>query len=54
MFGSQHTISETVEKIEAAATDVRLSVEKMNNFKVQTILNLIFKGIHVIFFCVDL
>ncbi|KAK2412636.1 CBL-interacting protein kinase [Trifolium repens] len=35
MFGSQHTISETVEKIEAAATDVRLSVEKMNNFKMK-------------------
>ncbi|XP_058754982.1 CBL-interacting serine/threonine-protein kinase 21 [Vicia villosa] len=35
MFGSQHTISETVEKIEAAATDVRLSVMKMNNFKMK-------------------
>ncbi|PNX96479.1 CBL-interacting serine/threonine-protein kinase 21-like protein [Trifolium pratense] len=35
MLGSQHTISETVEKIEAAATDVRLSVEKMNNFKMK-------------------
>ncbi|XP_045814744.1 CBL-interacting serine/threonine-protein kinase 21 isoform X2 [Trifolium pratense] len=35
MLGSQHTITETVEKIEAAATDVRLSVEKMNNFKMK-------------------
>ncbi|KAL5066079.1 hypothetical protein RYX36_027816 [Vicia faba] len=35
MFGSQHTISETVEKIEAAATDVRLSVMKMNKFKMK-------------------
>lgn len=33
-LGSQHTITETVEKIEAAAADVRLSVKKMNNFKV--------------------
>ncbi|KAL1335333.1 hypothetical protein AAHE18_11G240900 [Arachis hypogaea] len=33
-FGSKHTINETTEKIEAAATDMRLSVEKINNFKV--------------------
>jgi len=33
-LGSQHTITETVAKIEAAAADVRLSVAKMNNFKV--------------------
>ncbi|KAL1335334.1 CBL-interacting serine/threonine-protein kinase 21 isoform X3 [Arachis ipaensis] len=32
-FGSKHTINETTEKIEAAATDMRLSVEKINNFK---------------------
>ncbi|GAU20990.1 hypothetical protein TSUD_201390 [Trifolium subterraneum] len=35
MLGSQHAINETVGKIEAAATDVRLSVEKMNNFKMK-------------------
>ncbi|XP_057422381.1 CBL-interacting serine/threonine-protein kinase 21 isoform X1 [Lotus japonicus] len=34
-IGSKHTIIETIEKIEAAATDVRLSVEKMNNFKIK-------------------
>ncbi|XP_012573429.1 CBL-interacting serine/threonine-protein kinase 21 isoform X2 [Cicer arietinum] len=34
-FGSQHTIIETIEKIEAAATHARLSVEKMNNFKIK-------------------
>ncbi|KAL2338604.1 hypothetical protein Fmac_013050 [Flemingia macrophylla] len=34
-LGSKHTINETIEKIEAAATDVRLSVEKMNNFKIK-------------------
>ncbi|AES92374.2 CBL-interacting kinase [Medicago truncatula] len=34
-LGSQHTITETVEKIEAAAADVRLSVKKMNNFKMK-------------------
>ncbi|RZB55583.1 CBL-interacting serine/threonine-protein kinase 21 isoform F [Glycine soja] len=33
-LGSKHTINETIEKIEAAATDVGLSIEKMNNFKV--------------------
>lgn len=34
-LGSQHTITETVAKIEAAAADVRLSVAKMNNFKMK-------------------
>ncbi|KAJ1433515.1 Serine/threonine-protein kinase, active site [Sesbania bispinosa] len=34
-LGSTHNILETIEKIEAAATDVRLSVEKMNNFKIK-------------------
>ncbi|KAK7329831.1 hypothetical protein VNO77_24011 [Canavalia gladiata] len=34
-MGSKHTIDETIEKIKAAATDVRLSVEKMNNFKIK-------------------
>lgn len=34
-LGSKHTISETIEKIEAAATDVRLSTEKMNKFKLK-------------------
>ncbi|XP_020227350.1 CBL-interacting serine/threonine-protein kinase 21 isoform X3 [Cajanus cajan] len=34
-LGSKHTINETIEKIEAAATDVRMSVEKMNNFKMK-------------------
>ncbi|MED6191579.1 CBL-interacting serine/threonine-protein kinase 21 [Stylosanthes scabra] len=34
-FGSKHTINETIEKIEAAATDMRLSVEKINNFKIK-------------------
>ncbi|KAM6552823.1 hypothetical protein CsatB_013585 [Cannabis sativa] len=33
-FGSEHAIHETIKKIEAAATDVSLSVERMNNFKV--------------------
>ncbi|PSS04288.1 CBL-interacting serine/threonine-protein kinase [Actinidia chinensis var. chinensis] len=35
MLGSKHTINETIEKIEAAAKDVSLSVEKMNNSKVK-------------------
>ncbi|KAI5675467.1 hypothetical protein M9H77_06417 [Catharanthus roseus] len=30
-LGSKHTISETIEKIEAAAKDVSLSIERMNN-----------------------
>lgn len=34
MFGSKHTINETIKKIEAAATDMSLSVEKMKNYKV--------------------
>ncbi|KAK4604995.1 hypothetical protein RGQ29_013171 [Quercus rubra] len=34
MFGSKHTIDETIKKIEAAAMDVSLSVERMNNSKV--------------------
>lgn len=33
-FGSKHSIHETIESIEVAAKDVRLSVEKMNNSKV--------------------
>ncbi|KAG2407631.1 CBL-interacting serine/threonine-protein [Vigna angularis] len=33
-MGSKHTINETIEKIEAAATDARLSIEKISNFKV--------------------
>ncbi|KAK4604992.1 hypothetical protein RGQ29_013171 [Quercus rubra] len=35
MFGSKHTIDETIKKIEAAAMDVSLSVERMNNSKVK-------------------
>ncbi|KAE8056788.1 hypothetical protein FH972_013527 [Carpinus fangiana] len=35
MFGSKHTINETIKKIEAAATDVSLSVEKMKNYKIK-------------------
>ncbi|KAF7838065.1 CBL-interacting serine/threonine-protein kinase 21 [Senna tora] len=34
-LGSKHTINETIEKIETAATDVRLSVERMNKFMVK-------------------
>ncbi|KAK7265298.1 hypothetical protein RJT34_32916 [Clitoria ternatea] len=34
-LGSKHTINETIEKIKAAATDFRLSVEKINNFKIK-------------------
>ncbi|XP_027332939.1 CBL-interacting serine/threonine-protein kinase 21 [Abrus precatorius] len=34
-LGSTHTINETIEKIEAAAADVRLTVEKMNNLKIK-------------------
>ncbi|XAR66675.1 Non-specific serine/threonine protein kinase [Bertholletia excelsa] len=34
-FGSKHTMDETIEKIEAAAKDVSLSVEKMNNSKMK-------------------
>ncbi|KAK6942409.1 NAF domain, partial [Dillenia turbinata] len=36
-LGSQHTINETIKKIEAAAKDVSLSVERMNNSKVKMI-----------------
>ncbi|WCJ42405.1 CBL-interacting protein kinase 21 [Euphorbia peplus] len=32
-LGSKYTLDETIKKIEAAATDVSLSVERMNNFK---------------------
>ncbi|KAL5549036.1 hypothetical protein UlMin_004267 [Ulmus minor] len=32
-LGSKHTFFETIKRIEAAATDVSLSVERMNNFK---------------------
>ncbi|XP_062164480.1 CBL-interacting serine/threonine-protein kinase 21 [Alnus glutinosa] len=35
MFGSKHTINETIKKIEAAATDVSLSVERMKNYKIK-------------------
>ncbi|XP_059459754.1 CBL-interacting serine/threonine-protein kinase 21 [Corylus avellana] len=35
MFGSKHTINETIKKIEAAATDMSLSVEKMKNYKIK-------------------
>ncbi|KAK8471152.1 hypothetical protein PHAVU_003G148600 [Phaseolus vulgaris] len=34
-LGSKHTINETIEKIETAATNVRLSVEKISNFKIK-------------------
>ncbi|BAT76702.1 hypothetical protein VIGAN_01474900 [Vigna angularis var. angularis] len=34
-MGSKHTINETIEKIEAAATDARLSIEKISNFKIK-------------------
>ncbi|GFS36089.1 CBL-interacting protein kinase 21 [Actinidia rufa] len=34
-LGSKHTINETIEKIEAAAKDVSLSVERMNKSKVK-------------------
>ncbi|KAB5514417.1 hypothetical protein DKX38_028323 [Salix brachista] len=34
-LGSKHTVIETVRKIEAAAMDVSLSVERMNNFKMK-------------------
>ncbi|GMY35432.1 CBL-interacting serine/threonine-protein kinase 21 isoform X1 [Fagus crenata] len=35
MFGSKNTIDETIKKIEAAAMDVSLSVERMNNSKMK-------------------
>ncbi|KAJ8634653.1 hypothetical protein MRB53_008920 [Persea americana] len=34
-FGSKHSIHETIESIEVAAKDARLSVERMNNSKVK-------------------
>ncbi|PON97984.1 Calcium/calmodulin-dependent/calcium-dependent protein kinase [Trema orientale] len=34
-LGSKHAFHETIKKIEAAATDVNLSVERMNNFKMR-------------------
>ncbi|OMO89834.1 hypothetical protein COLO4_19571 [Corchorus olitorius] len=34
-IGSKHTVNETIKKIEAAAMDVSLSVEKVNNFKMK-------------------
>ncbi|XVE98722.1 hypothetical protein REPUB_Repub03eG0132500 [Reevesia pubescens] len=34
-IGSKHTVNETIKKIEAAAMDVSLSVERMNNFKMK-------------------
>ena len=41
MFGSKHTIDETIKKIEAAAMDVSQSVERRNNSKVQYAYTLI-------------
>ncbi|GAB4838204.1 CBL-interacting serine/threonine-protein kinase 21 [Ancistrocladus abbreviatus] len=35
MLGSKHTISETIERIEAAARDACLSFERMHNFKIK-------------------
>ncbi|XP_023911144.1 CBL-interacting serine/threonine-protein kinase 21 isoform X1 [Quercus suber] len=35
MLGSKHTIDETIKKIEAAAMDASLSVERMNNSKMK-------------------
>ncbi|KAB1204204.1 CBL-interacting serine/threonine-protein kinase 21 [Morella rubra] len=35
MFGAKHTINETIQKIEAAATDVSLAVERMKNYKIK-------------------
>ncbi|GMN52151.1 hypothetical protein TIFTF001_021297 [Ficus carica] len=34
-LGSKHTFHETVKKIETAATDARLTVERINNFKMR-------------------
>ncbi|KAI9378455.1 hypothetical protein POPTR_018G096042v4 [Populus trichocarpa] len=34
-LGSKHTVNETIRKIEAAAMDMSLSVERMNNFKMK-------------------
>ncbi|GAV87245.1 Pkinase domain-containing protein/NAF domain-containing protein [Cephalotus follicularis] len=34
-LGSKHTLGETIKKIEAAAMDVSLSIERMNNFKMK-------------------
>ncbi|XVE80026.1 hypothetical protein DITRI_Ditri14bG0105700 [Diplodiscus trichospermus] len=34
-IGSKHTVNETIKKIEAAAMDVSLSVERRNNFKMK-------------------
>ncbi|XP_022730486.1 CBL-interacting serine/threonine-protein kinase 21-like isoform X2 [Durio zibethinus] len=34
-IGSKHTVNETIKKIETAAMDVSLSVERMNNFKMK-------------------
>lgn len=34
-LGSKHTFHETVTKIETAATDTRLTVERINNFKMR-------------------
>ncbi|XP_050375058.1 CBL-interacting serine/threonine-protein kinase 21 isoform X2 [Argentina anserina] len=34
-FGSQHTINETIKKVEAAAMDASLSVARTNNFKIK-------------------
>ncbi|KAG8651827.1 hypothetical protein MANES_06G027400v8 [Manihot esculenta] len=33
-LGSKHTVNETIKKIEAAALDLSLTVERMNNFRV--------------------
>lgn len=40
-LGSKHTIHETMKKIEAAAMDVSLAVERMKNHKVQSPYTLI-------------
>ncbi|XP_058218106.1 CBL-interacting serine/threonine-protein kinase 21-like [Rhododendron vialii] len=39
-LGSKHTIHETIEKIEAAARDVSLSIERKNNSKLKIHLKL--------------
>ena len=58
MLGSKHAFHETIKKIEAAATDVSLSVERMKNLKVQILLSqhqstfatqLLQVGIHILY-----
>lgn len=43
-LGSENTVFETMRKVEAAAKDVSLAVERTNNFKV-------YNGIHTLKFC---